>query len=166
VRAGLALAAAALASCASAAPLPSAAGTTFDPTRFFAGRSHGQGVLRKLVGGSSTVVVDSVGRRDRAGTLTLDQTIREGARPPRQRRWIMQASGPGRYTGTLTDASGPVDVTVARSRATIRYRMKGGLDVEQHLAVQSDGRTVLNRLSVRKFGLRVAWLDETIRKVG
>ena len=42
--------------------------------------------------------------------------------------------------------------------------MKGGLEVRQQLALQSDGRTILNRLSVRKFGLEVAYLDETIRK--
>jgi hypothetical protein len=72
--------------------------------------------------------------------------------------------GPGHFTGTLTEATGPVDITVSGPRALIRYPMKGGLEVRQQLALQSDGRTVLNRLSVRKFGLEVAHLDETIRK--
>jgi hypothetical protein len=43
--------------------------------------------------------------------------------------------------------------------------MKGGLEVEQQLALQSDGRTVLNRLEVKKFGARLATLNETITKL-
>jgi hypothetical protein len=42
--------------------------------------------------------------------------------------------------------------------------MKNGLDFEQHLALQRGGTTVLNRLTVRKFGVPVATLEETIRK--
>ena len=43
--------------------------------------------------------------------------------------------------------------------------MKNGMEVRQLLALQADERTVLNHLEVRKFGVRVAQLDETIRKV-
>jgi hypothetical protein len=56
-------------------------------------------------------------------------------------------------------------VEVAGPRATIRYRMKSGLAVAQQLALQPGGRTLLNRLTVTKFGIRVATLDETIRKL-
>ena len=48
-------------------------------------------------------------------------------------------------------------------RATIRYAMKGGLQVRQQLALQTDGRTLLNHLEVRKWGVRVARVEETIR---
>ena len=43
--------------------------------------------------------------------------------------------------------------------------MKHGLTVQQQLAEQPDGRTILNRLVVSKLGVRVATLNETIRKV-
>ena len=43
--------------------------------------------------------------------------------------------------------------------------MKGGLKVDQKLTLQSDGRTLLNRLKVEKFGVRVATVEETIRKL-
>ncbi len=69
------------------------------------------------------------------------------------------------YSGTLTDAEGPVSVTTSGSRALVRYKMKGGFDVEQQLVVQRDGRTLLNRLEVTKFGVRVATLNETIQKL-
>jgi hypothetical protein len=43
--------------------------------------------------------------------------------------------------------------------------MRGGLDVDQQLTLQGDGKTLLNRLHVRKFGVRVAVVEETIRKL-
>jgi hypothetical protein len=159
------LAAVALAACAPASALPADPTAKFDPVAFFLGRSHGDGTLRKLLGKPARISVDSVGRRERDGTLVLDQTIKVGTKAPSTRRWTMRQIGGSRFTGSLTDAAGPVSIEVAGPRATIRYRMKGGLDVSQQLALQPGGRTVLNRLSVRKFGIRVATLDETIRKL-
>ena len=159
------LAALCLAGCAEASDLPADALARFDPISFFTGRSHGDASLRKLMSSDVRVQVDSVGRSDGQGGLILDQTIREGAKPARQRRWVMRPVAPNRFTGTLTDAVGPVEVTIAGPRANIRYRMKSGLDVEQQLALQSDGRTLLNVLIVKKLGVRVARLTETIRKL-
>lgn len=159
------LAALALAACAPASALPADASARFDPAAFFLGRSQGEGSLRKLVGSASRISVDSVGRRMADGSLVLDQAIRDGARPARTRRWVMRPLGGGRFTGSLTDAAGPVAITVAGPRASIRYRMKNGLDVAQQLALQPGGRILLNRLTVTKFGIRVATLDETIRKL-
>ena len=150
--------------CPASAILSAGSGAAFDPIAFFIGRTHGEGELDKLLGGPVKVIVDSVGRRQ-GDTLTLVQTIREGDKPARVRRWMMKRVAADRYTGILTDAEGPVHVTVAGRHANIRYRMEGGLRVEQQLTLQSDGRTLLNRLQVKKFGLQVATLEETIRKL-
>jgi len=160
----IAAAALSLSGCATAVQLPAAANARFDPVAWFTGVSHGDGTLHKLLSSPVRTSVDSVGRPDGAGGMILDQTLREPGKPPRKREWVMRPVGQNRFTGTLTDASGPVDLTVTGARAIIRYPMKGGLEVRQQLALQSDGRTLLNRLSVRKFGLEVAHLDETIRK--
>ena len=165
MRLALLLAAASLTGCAEPAALPADPTATLNPIVFFAGRSHGEAFLHKIIGSNADVRVDSIARSDGRGGLILDQIIREGAKPPRKRTWLMQPAGPNRFTGTLTDAIGPVAVTTSGPRADIRYRMKGGFEVTQQLAVQRDGRTVLNRLTVRKFGIRVARLDETIRKL-
>ncbi len=155
----------ALAGCAKESDLPADAQAVFSPIAFFAGRSHGDASLKTILSSAVRVQVDSVGRPDGHGGLILVQTIREGAKAARQRRWTMRPISPNRFTGTLTDAVGPVEVTIAGPRANIRYRMKSGLEVEQQLALQSDGRTVLNLLIVKKFGVRVASLNETIRKL-
>ena len=156
--------AAAVAGCATSPQLPAASGETLDPIAFFDGRSHGEGKLDKLIGETVAVSVDSVGRRS-GDTLVLDQSIREGDKEPRTRRWIIRRIAPALYSGSLSEAEGPVSMTIEGPRALIRYRMRdGGLQVEQQLALQPDGRTLLNRLAVHKFGVRVATLRETIRK--
>jgi hypothetical protein len=43
--------------------------------------------------------------------------------------------------------------------------MKGGLKAEQVLTVHPGGRSLTNRMTVRKFGLPVAHVSEVITKV-
>jgi hypothetical protein len=137
---------------------------SLDPIAFFTGRTKGEGELDKMFSRPVQISVDSIGERQ-GDTLTLDQSIREGEKPPRVRRWVMKRVAADRYTGTLTDATGRVDVTITGPSASINYTMKGGFDVDQQLTLQSDGRTLLNRMQVKKFGVRVATLKETIRKL-
>ena len=56
-------------------------------------------------------------------------------------------------------------MTVNGRQATIRYTMKGGLNVIQQMELQADGRTLSNHVVVRKFGLKFASVDGTVRKL-
>ena len=165
MRRAVAALALALAGCSSS-ELPADQSAKLDPIAFFIGRSHATAQLDTILGRPEPVSVDSIGRLGPGGRLILDQVIRQGHKAPRQRRWLMVPISGGKYTGSLTDADGPVTVTVAGPRATIRYRMRNGMSVDQQLALQRDRRTLLNRLEVSRFGLRLATLKETIRKVG
>lgn len=144
--------------------LPAAGTASLDPVAFFTGASHGDGRFHQVLSSPHGVRVDSDGKPQGDGGLLLTQRIAEDGKPPRVRLWVIKPAGPGHYTGTLTDAVGPVELTVAGPRAEVRYSMKKGLKVTQELALQPDGLTVLNHLEVHKLGVRVAWLDETIRK--
>lgn len=154
---GLALVAIALPGAAFAAP-------RLDMTDFFTGRTHAENVLKIVLKRPEKLVVDSVGRKE-GETFVLIDRVREGDRPVRTRRWVMKPAGPNRYTGTLSDATGPVDVRVNGNRATIQYVMKGGLKVRQEMELQADGRTLTNRVQVKKFGLKFASVEGRIRKV-
>ena len=79
--------------------------------------------------------------------------------------WCMRQVSPGRYAGTLSDAAGPVTGYADGNMLHLRFRMAGGLVAEQKLYLQPDGRTVLNRMTVRKLSVVVAKLAETIRQV-
>lgn len=150
--------------CTPSDTLPAGGGTGFRPTAFFEGHTQGDGELHKLFSKPVKVSVDSVGRLQN-DTLILDQTIREAGKPVSMRRWTITPVGPDSYSGTLTEAQGFVHVNVVGARGFIHYNMKHGLTVDQQLSQQSDGVTVLNRLVVHKFGVQVATLSETIRKV-
>jgi hypothetical protein len=163
VRRSVALVACALAGCSGSDV--ETTGWPFDPVKFFTGHTQGDATLRLISGASHRVSVDSRGRPDGHGGLVLDQRIREAGKPERTRQWVLHPAGPNRWTGTLTDAVGPVAVERTSEDVTIRYRMHGGAEVEQHLGLPPGGATADNHLTVSRFGIRLATLDEKIRKV-
>jgi len=157
----IALAAGILCGCGSN---PGATGWPFDPVHFFTGHTHGEARLRLVTGASRQVSIDSIGTPDGGGGLVLDQTIQEGKQPARMRRWVIHPAGPNHWTGTLTDAIGPVTIDRTSSEVIIHYQMKSGNEVEQHLQLPPGG-LVTNHMEVSRFGINVATLDEQIRKL-
>lgn len=145
---------------AAATPAP-----VLDMTAFFTGRTHAENVLRVVFKRPARLVVDSVGGKGDRGDFVLIDTVQEEGKPHRTRKWVMRPVGPDRFTGVLSDAIGPVNVVVAGSEATIRYTMKGGLNVIQQLELLGDGRTLTNKVVVRKFGLKFATVEGKIRKL-
>ena len=149
----------ALAASASAqAPRP------FDPVAFFTGATQGRGELRELLGKPKRTSTQSVGRVDKDGSLVLDQKVAVEGDPLRQRRWRLKQVAPGKFSGTLSDAKGPVEAEVRGQTVRIRYVMKGNIKVEQELTAQPGGRAVINRGTFRKFGMKVAIMKERIDK--
>ncbi|MFL6754232.1 MAG: DUF3833 family protein, partial [Sphingomicrobium sp.] len=90
--------------------------------------------------------------------------IHEPGKPARTRFWHLRQTGPNRFSGPLTDAAGPVRVDVAGERVRIRYKGKDHLDFDQWLT-PINGRSVSNKMRVRRFGIIVAHFDEVIRKL-
>jgi hypothetical protein len=160
MKAAAAFALAACPAAASAAPQRPA----FDLVDFFTGRTHAESQIKVAFHKPLRHVTDSVGKRAANGDLILVDDIKEEGKPRKQRRWVMRKVGPSHFTGTLTDAVGPVDVVVNGGEARIRYRMKGGVSVDQTLTVR-DSRTLANHVSAKKLGVRLGKLDGTIRKL-
>ena len=158
-------AAALLVAAAAAASSASEPQPQLDMLAFFAGRTHADNVIKVVLHGPHKLVVDSIGGRNKEGEFVLIDTVLEEGKAPRKRTWVMHAEGPGRFTGTLSDAKGPVNVAVEGAAATISYEMKeGGLKIVQLLHVERDG-TLSNHVVARKFGLKFAEVDGTIRKL-
>ncbi|WP_187107733.1 DUF3833 family protein [Sphingomonas xanthus] len=152
-----------LAACLPSADRPRAdAQPKLDPIAFFAGYTEGRGALHKLVGNSQPLSVSSVGRKLPGGGLRLDQLLHLEGEAVRERRWTIWPMGKGRFTGSLTEAVGPVEAAVQGNRMTIRYATED-YRVRQTLTLGMDG-IVHNRLDIYKWGLNVARLDERIAR--
>ena len=143
-----------------AAPAPP---PEFDAIRFFTGATRGEGRFKVVLRAGQSVHVDGRGRLD-GDTLVLEQTVTREGTVPKPRQWRIRRAGPGRYTGTLTDARGPITGETEGDRLHLRYTSTGGFAVEQRLTLAPDGRSAQNHLTAKKFGVAVATLDETITK--
>ena len=141
-----------------------AAAASFDPLRFFAGRTEGTGRLRIMLHRARAVRVHGMGTAVPDG-LALVQTVEREDRPAATRRWLLRRVAPGRYAGTLTDARGAVSAEADGNRLHIAYRTKGKVRIDQWLTLAPDGLSATNRLTARRMGIVVARLDETIRHV-
>ncbi len=146
--------------------ISSAAGSaTIDPLRFFEGRTENSGSAKVMFHKSYTTRTIGEGRIERDGSLTLLQRVEDEGRPPHERRWRVREIGGGRYSGTMTDADGPVTIEKVGNGYRFRFKMKNNLEVEQWLTPLTDGKSAKSSTRVRKFGLTVATSDSVIRKV-
>jgi len=138
--------------------------TKLDMTDFFTGKTHADNVIKIALHSPHKLTVDSVGGRNKEGDFILIDNVQEEGKPPRKRTWAMRAAGPNHFTGSLSDAVGPVDIELAGNSATIRYVMKdGNLKIEQRLTLQPNG-TLSNEVIARKFGVKFATVQGTVRK--
>ncbi len=153
-----------LAACAPAVPAAAPA-PVFDPLAFFAGRTEGIARLKIVLRAARAVRVQGSGRVEPDGALVLDQIVAQEGKPATRRRWRIRRTGPATYAGTLSDAVGPIAGEVTGNRLHLGFTMKGGFATEQWLTLSPDGRSAANVLTARKFGVTVARLDETIRKL-
>jgi hypothetical protein len=137
----------------------------FQPLQFFEGRTEGNGEVKIMFKTAHAVRVHGRGRIEPDGTLVLVQDVLEDGKPLRKRSWHIRETAPGRYAATLSDATGPVRLEAIDGRFLIKFKMKGGLGIEQWLTAAPGGRVVRNSMVIRKFGITVAKLEETIRKL-
>ena len=148
-----------------AGPASASSDGKLDMIGFFTGKTHGDNIIRIAFHHPHKLLVDSVGGRNKEGEFVLIDNVQEEGKPARKRTWVMHPVSADHFTGSLSDAKGPVDIVVSGNSATIHYVMKdGGLKIEEQLQVQNDG-TLANHVMARKFGMKFAQADGTIRKL-
>lgn len=142
------------------------AGPSPAPENFFVGRTEGAGTVHMMLSGSHKVRDHSRGRLDKSGALILEQIVEEEGKPARRRSWRLVRAGGNRIGGTISDAVGPVTGELSGNVLHLRYRAReSSAQVEQWITLHPGGRTASNRMVFRKFGLKAATLESTIRKV-
>ena len=136
-----------------------------DPLRFFEGKTESISIIKAMMHKPYRSRAIGVGHIRSDGTLDLVQHVEREGGETRTRRWVIRRVGKGHYAGTMNEATGPVDIDEVGGRYRFRFKMKGGLSVEQWLTPQPDWRSASNKLTVKKFGIKVGSSDGIIRKL-
>lgn len=154
-----------LALAASISPPATAAEGEHDPLAFFEGTTESVSTVKVVLKKPFKSRALGTGKISPDGSLVLVQRV-EGEGPARSRRWHIRQVAPGRFTGTMSEATGPVSIEEVGGRYRFRFKMRGGLAVEQWVTPGADGRSARNRVTVRKFGVKVGHSEGVIRKTG
>lgn len=136
---------------------------TFDPAAFFTGRTVSQGTLKQIFASDRQTNVTTFGTLRAPGDMELQQQVTIGDEPTRHRTWRLRETTPGRFAGTITDA-GPVSGSVSGNALTLTYTLDNNLNVHQVVTVNPGGQSAENVMRIRRFGITVARLTETIRR--
>jgi hypothetical protein len=146
----------------SAATAPTA---PLDPLRFFVGRTESVGRVKVMFHQAYGTHSTGLGEIEPDGSLSLVQQVFDDGKPAHERRWNVREVRPGRYTGTMSEAQGPVTIDRIGDRYRFSFRMNGRLNVEQVLTPLPGGRSAANNAKVRRFGIVVATTDGVVRKL-
>ena len=146
-------------------PAPTAAKPPYSPMEFFEGRTEGIGTIRIMLGKPYRTRSIGHGRFEPDGTMVFVQRVVDDGKPPRERRWIIRQITSRRFSGTMSEALGPVTIDEIAGRFRFRFRMKGNLSVEQWLIPLAGGTTARNTATIRKFGVKVGASDGMLRKL-
>ena len=135
-----------------------------DPMSFFDGRTEGISTIKVIM--KKPYRSKTIGSGDiNGGVLTLVQKVVEEGKSPYDRRWKMRQASPGRFTGSMTEAVGPVVAEEVGGKFRFRFKMKGNLVIEQWLTPLPGGKEAISKVSIRKYGMKVGSSDGTIRKL-
>ena len=137
---------------------------SFDPITFFTGATESSGSLKQAFSSAKATHVTGFGALRGNGQFVLDQTMTVTGEKAQTRQWQLHQISPGHFGGTISDGKGPVTIDASGNRLLIKYTMKNGLKVESVLTIDANGRSGRNVSVVRKWGMTVANLSETIAK--
>jgi hypothetical protein len=146
-------------------PEPTFAGPLKEPLAFFDGATVTESRVQLMFRTTFTSRSIGRGRINSDGSLDLVQQVEEEGRRPFKRRWHITRVAPGRFTGSMSEATGKVVVEEVGNRYRFRFPMKGNLKIEQWLAPRDGGRSAALETIIRKHGIVVGRSRGTIRKI-
>lgn len=133
--------------------------------RFFEGRTESLATVKIVM--KKPFKSRSIGRGEFKpdGSLLLVQRVEDEGKPVHERRWHIREIEPGKFTGTMSEAKGPVTVEAVGGKYRFRFKMKGNVSVEQWIAPLPGGKTASTKVTIRKMGITVGQSEGTIRRL-
>ena len=133
--------------------------------RFFEGRTESIATIKLVM--KKPYKSRSIGRGEikSDGSLQLVQRVEDEGKPPHDRRWHIREVGPGKFSGTMSEAKGPVTIDEIDGKYRFRFKMKGNVSVEQWVTPLPGGRAANTKVTIRKMGVTVGQSEGTIKKM-
>jgi hypothetical protein len=135
------------------------------PLSFFEGATEMVSTVNLMTKKPYRARTTGQGKIQSDGSLVLIQQVADAGHRPYQRRWHMRQVGPGRYSGTMTEAKGAVTAEQDSARNMFHIRMKNGVSIEQWLTPLAGGTSARSLIVIRKLGIRVGTSTGIVRKL-
>lgn len=146
-------------------PASAVADNSRAPLQFFNGKTEMVSTIKVIMKKPFRSRAIGTGRILPDGSLSLAQQVFDEGEPTKQRNWKIRQVAAGHYSGTMTEAIGPVVVEEVEGKYRFNYKMKGNLAVEQWMTPLAGGTAAKSVVTVRKFGMKVASSTGIVRKV-
>ena len=162
--------------CAKAGAMPPSAFAderpTFDPLKFYTGHTRSWGVFENTKGEPTERITTETWGRMVNGELRMEQDLYIGSKPRSHRSWRMRRIDAHHFEATANDVIGTVrgeahgnaffwSFTLALKPGNPLFNVR----MTQHMYLQPDGNTMINRDTIRKFGIVVAGVTEEFRRL-
>jgi len=136
-----------------------------DALGFFEGKTESVATIKLVMKKPYKSRSIGLGEIKSDGSLHLVQRVEEAGKPPHDRRWHIREVGPGRFSGTMSEAKGPVTIDEVDGKYRFRFKMKGNVSVEQWLIPQPGGRSAISKVTIRKMGITVGQSDGMVKRL-
>lgn len=142
-----------------------------DPVKFFGGHTHSSGVLETPKGKPSERITTKTTGVYANGILTIDQDLYPEKEKPNHRTFTLKLTDAHHVEGTGSFIGGTARGTLYGNYFTWQFRLKiadKGLvkhvNMTQYMYLMGDGKTLIIRSVVRKFGIIVKQITEQFHK--
>jgi hypothetical protein len=142
-----------------------------DPIHFFTGETRSVGVFENARGIPTETVRTRTRGRLKGGVLYLEQDLFVGRRPRQHRSWQVWRVDAHHFAATANDmigqARGEAFGNSFRWTFTLATRPGNPLfnvRMQQHMYLQPDGRTLVNRTVIRAFGVTAGGVTEQFQR--
>lgn len=161
-----------LASCSSLNPESFSSGTPIiDPVKFFGGHTHSTGVLESRNGKPAERITTKTAGVYANGVLSMDQDLYTGASQHTRRNFKLKIIDAHHVDATGSDVAGIAHGALYGNYFTWSFRMRiadNGLvrhvNMTQCMYLMPDGKTLIIRSIIRKFGIVVKEITEQFHK--
>ena len=141
-----------------------------DPAEYFTGVIDAWGMFQKRNGEVTKRFHVEITGSQQQGVLTLDERFRYDDGTTQQRVWRLVRDGEGRWRGTAADVKGEAEGTAAGNALRWQYTLLLPVDGTTYEMQFDDWMflidrcTMINRASMRKFGIEFGQVTLTFRR--